>query len=144
VQHHLSVHADLLVQQELADVRSLVARQLNDLAQLVVLDDGAVAAEVFLEGLEDALHVQVIRQTLHRRQTLAAVTLLHTHVDLAAADARVVLGVGEGVYTAFKNMAAISVHRAASTLHLRARLKALLAPLSRTEGLKVLDVGHAC
>lgn len=97
MQHHLRVRADLLVHEELANVGTLVTRKLDNFAELVVLDESAVAAEVLLEGLQDAFDVQVVGETLHGRQTLAAVTLLHTNVHLAPTNARVVLGIGESI-----------------------------------------------
>ena len=55
--HDLRLQADLLVDEEAVDVRPLVAGQLDDLAHLAILRHGAVALEVLLEGLADALHV---------------------------------------------------------------------------------------
>lgn len=98
VQHQLRVRADLLVDQELADVRALVTRELDNLTELLVLHERAVAAKVLLERLQDTLDVEVVGEALHGRQTLATVTLLHADVHLAAADARVILGVRERVW----------------------------------------------
>lgn len=50
---------ELSVDEELSDRGPLVALELNDLAGLGVLDDGAVARELLLEGLEDLLGVEL-------------------------------------------------------------------------------------
>ena len=96
VDDHLALEADLLLHEERVHVRPLVARQLDDLAHLRVLRDGAVALEVLLEGLADALHVEVVGQTLHGRNTLPPVSLLHADVDLRLVSLLLV-GVVEGV-----------------------------------------------
>ena len=60
--HDLRLQADLLVDEEAVHVRPLVAGQLDDLPHLRVFGHGAVALEVLLEGLADALHVEVVRE----------------------------------------------------------------------------------
>jgi len=74
--------ADLLIDEELLHVGPLVAAELDDLPGLLVLLDGAVAAEVLLEGLADPLHVEVVRESRHRRDALPPVPLLDPDVDL--------------------------------------------------------------
>merc|ERR1712216_952226 len=96
VDDHLALEADLLLHEERVHVRPLVARELDDLAQLRVLRDGAVALEVLLERLADALHVQIFREALDRGNTLPAVALLHADVDLGVI-ATLLVGVLERV-----------------------------------------------
>ena len=89
--------ADLLVHQEALYISPLVPRQLYDLPNLLVHLHGAVAGEVLLEGLADALHIKVVGEAGYRRDTLAAVSLLDADVDLRCC--RVVVGIflGGGV-----------------------------------------------
>lgn len=125
VQHQLRVRADFLVDQEFADVGSLVAGQLDNFAQLFILHQRAVAAEVLLESLQDTLDVEVVGETLHGGQTLAAVTLLHTDVHLATTNAGVVLGVGESVCAQYGTAAAREHHKRSekATLPIHTRIR---------------------
>jgi hypothetical protein len=82
VEDNVVREAYLLVHQKVFHVRSLVSAELNDLPNLLVLLDGAVAAEVLLEGLADALDVEVVGKAGHRRDALAPVPLLDADVDL--------------------------------------------------------------
>ena len=80
---------DLVVHQERGRAHALVALQLDDRAELGVVDDGAVAAELLLEGLDDLLVVERLVEPLDGGQGLAAVALLDADVDI-------VLGRGRG------------------------------------------------
>lgn len=71
--------ADLL--QKHAHIISLIALQLNDLAVLWMLDDGAVASKVLLERTHEFLLVEFFANALHGRQCLATITLLNTYVN---------------------------------------------------------------
>ena len=82
VEDNIVREAYLLVHQKVFHVRSLVSAELNDLPNLLVLLDGAVAAEVLLEGLADALDVEVVGKAGHRCDTLAPVALLDADVNL--------------------------------------------------------------
>merc|ERR1740121_3255486 len=73
-----------------------VSLQLDDRAVFVVLFESAVRLEGLLQGSEDFVKVHwqdpatpgqshLLRETLHRRPGLPAVTLLHPNVNLAAA-----------------------------------------------------------
>ncbi|KAK8706035.1 hypothetical protein V6N13_049616 [Hibiscus sabdariffa] len=73
---------DAGVDEELRDVLALVALELNDLAELFVLDDVAVAAEVLLQALEDLLVAQIMPQPLDRRQALLPVPLLDSDMNI--------------------------------------------------------------
>lgn len=72
---------------KLRDVLALIALELNYLAQLLVPDHIAVAAELLLEILKDLLVAELLLQPLHRRQALLSVPLLN-------ADMNILLGSG--------------------------------------------------
>ena len=65
----------LLVDEELLHVLALVALQLDHLAHLRVVDNGAIARKFLLDHLEDLLLVELFRQALDRRQGLATIAL---------------------------------------------------------------------
>ena len=75
---------DLLVDQELRDEFPLVALELNDVAELGVIYDGAVAVELLLALLQDDLLVDLGVDPLHGREGLAAVPLLGADVNVPA------------------------------------------------------------
>ena len=99
VQHNVLLVADLLIGQELHHHRSLISRQLDDLIFLLVLLHCPIAREILLEGLANALNVQVVGEASDGGDTLAPVALLDANVDfLVGALAALVLGrVVEGV-----------------------------------------------
>lgn len=80
---------DLVVHQERRSAHALVPLQLDDRAELGVVDDGAVAAELLFESLDDLLVVEGAVEALDGGQGLAAVALLDADVDI-------VLGRGRG------------------------------------------------
>ena len=67
----------LLVGQELLDILALISLELNHLAHLRVVDDGAIAGKLLLDDLEDLLLVKLLGQTLDRRQRLASIALCY-------------------------------------------------------------------
>ena len=79
---------DLVVHQKGRRAHALVALQLDDRAQLGVVDDGAVAAELLLEGLDDLLVVERLVEPLDGGQGLAAVALLDADVDIVLGRGR--------------------------------------------------------
>ena len=79
---------DLVVHQERRRAHALVALQLDDRAQLGVVDHGAVAAELLLESLDDLLVVERLVEPLDGRQGLAAVALLDADVDIVLGRCR--------------------------------------------------------
>ena len=79
---------DLVVHQERRRAHALVALQLDDRAQFGVVDHGAVAAELLLEGLDDLLVVERLVEPLDGRQGLAAVALLDADVDIVLGRCR--------------------------------------------------------
>jgi len=70
-------------EEELGHLGSLVALDLDDVPEFFILDDGAVAVEILLEGLQNLLVVELVRDALDGRQTLLTVSLLVTDVDVA-------------------------------------------------------------
>lgn len=65
----------LLIDQELLHILALVALELDHLAHLGVVDDGAIAGELLLDDLEDLLLVELLWQALDRGQCLATIAL---------------------------------------------------------------------
>ena len=65
----------LLVGQELLDILALISLELNHLAHLRVVDDGAIAGKLLLDDLKDLLLVKLLGQTLDRGQRLASIAL---------------------------------------------------------------------
>jgi ribosomal silencing factor RsfS len=89
--------ANFLIDEKGFDVGPLVARQLDDFADVFVFLDGPVTRKILLERLADAFHVQVLGQAGHGGNTFAPVALLDPHVDLvtrvAGGRSRVLKGV---------------------------------------------------
>jgi len=76
------VLGDTLFGQEVLNLNPLVTLELNDLASLLILDEGTVASEFLLESLEKLLGVVFLGETLQGGQCLAAVSLLNTDMDV--------------------------------------------------------------
>lgn len=74
----IETKALLLVGQEVLDILALISLELDDFTHLGVCDYGAIAGELLLDDLEDLLLVELLRQTLHGRQCLAAIALCVT------------------------------------------------------------------
>lgn len=89
---------DLLLGQKALDLLALVALELDDLSELLVLDDAAVAAKLLLESLGEFGQVELVIQPLDGGQRLAAVALLQANVNDALGDDLVIaVGVGKRV-----------------------------------------------
>lgn len=73
--------SDILLGQKVLNFHSLIALQLNDFAEFLILDDASVATELLLEGLGELSQVEFIIQPLDSSKRLAAVTLLQTDVN---------------------------------------------------------------
>jgi len=89
-----------LVGKKLLDILALIALELDHLAHLRVVDDGAIASELLLDDLEDLLLVELLRQALDRRQGLTTIALLNPYMDVILrllCFAGVLVGLGEGV-----------------------------------------------
>ena len=63
----------LLINQELLHILALISLELNHLAHLRVVDDGAIAGEFLLDHFEDLLLIEFLRQALHGGQSLATI-----------------------------------------------------------------------
>ena len=61
---------------------ALISLQLNNITRLLVLDYGAIASELLLDDLQDFLEVELCRDAFDGSQSLAAVALLDTDVDI--------------------------------------------------------------
>jgi len=72
----------VLVGEEIHDLGTMVALELDHLAHILVLNDGAIASIFLLESLQKCLGVIVFRETLDSRQGLATVALLDTDMDV--------------------------------------------------------------
>jgi len=96
----IELEAIFLVGEEFMHMLALVALELNHLAHLVIVDDGAIAGELLLDHAEDLLAGEFDWKALDRRQGLTTISLLDTDMDviLRLCLFRVVLlGFGEGV-----------------------------------------------
>lgn len=80
----------LLVRQKGLHVLPLVALQLQDVAQIVVVDGGAVAGKLLLDDGQDLLLREARRDALDGGQGLAAVALLDADMDIVRAATIVV------------------------------------------------------
>jgi len=90
----------LLISQEFLHILALVALELDHLAHLRVVDDGAIAGEFLLDHFENLLLVELFGQALHRGQGLATIALLDTDVYVVLrllGFASVFVGLGERV-----------------------------------------------
>ena len=73
---------DLLVNQELCHYFALVTLELDNIPQLLVLHDCAVAVELLLALFQNHLFVDFWVHALHSGQRLASVSLLRADVDV--------------------------------------------------------------
>ena len=78
----VETEAFLLIGQEVLDVLSLVALELDDLAHFGVAHNGAIAGKLLLDHFEDLLLVEFLGETLHGRQGFAAIALLDTNMNV--------------------------------------------------------------
>jgi len=90
-----------LVHHEVLDIIALIPLKLDHLAHLGIIDDGAIASELLLDHLKDLFLVELLRQTLDGRQSLATIALLNANVyvirRLLVLFSRILVGFGEGV-----------------------------------------------
>lgn len=92
--------AILLVNQEFLDIFALITLELDHLAHLGVIDNGAIASEFLLDDLQDLLLVKLFRKTLDRSQGLTSIALLNTYMDIILCllgFSCVFVGLGEGI-----------------------------------------------
>lgn len=83
--------------QEIHDLLTLIALELENIAEFFVLVDVAIAAKVLLEGLQDTLQVIFCRDTLYCGDSLTAVTLLTSDMDIVGRLSIVVTSIGERI-----------------------------------------------
>jgi len=81
---------DAFFSEERRDLDSLVPLELNHLAELLVVDECAVAGKFLLKRLQELLGVILFRQALQCGQRLPSVPLLDTDVDVVLLGADVV------------------------------------------------------
>jgi len=65
----------LLVDQEFLHIFPLITLQLDHLAHLGVVDNGAIASEFLLDDLENLLLIKFLGKTLDCRQSLTTIAL---------------------------------------------------------------------
>ncbi|QSS53988.1 hypothetical protein I7I53_01417 [Histoplasma capsulatum var. duboisii H88] len=90
----------LLIDQKFLDILALIPLELDHLAHLTVVDDGAIASELLLNDLEDFLLIELFRETLDSGQGLATIALLDPYMDIILGlfcIAGVFVSFGEGV-----------------------------------------------
>lgn len=96
----VQLEAFLLVDEKFLNVFALVTLELDHLAHLRVVDDGAIASEFLLDDLQDLLLIEFFWQSLDRGQSLTPITLLDAYMDVILrlfVLSGVFVGFGEGV-----------------------------------------------
>jgi hypothetical protein len=79
----LGVHFETRwVDEEVLHGIALISLQLDDISGLLVLDYGTIASELLLDDLQDFLEVELCWDAFDGGQSLAAVALLDTDVDI--------------------------------------------------------------
>lgn len=73
---------DAFLEKKVANLEPLVTGELNDQSMVGVVNYVATALEGLLEGLRDALKVEVIFKPLYNCDTLSTVTLHDTQVNV--------------------------------------------------------------
>ena len=76
--------SNALIEEELGDFLALVTLELNDLAELGVGDESAIAVELLLEVLEDFVEREFLGDALNDGPTLPAIAALIADVDVGA------------------------------------------------------------
>ena len=80
---------NIILNQDITDLDAVVALELNNLTKFLVDDDGAVAAKVLLEHLDellDLLRGEIVLKALNSSQGLATVALLQTNICCAVKE----------------------------------------------------------
>jgi len=96
----IEFEAILLIDQELLNILTLITLELDHLAHLRVVDDGAIAGKLLLDDLENFLLVKLFRQTLDRGQSFTTIALLDTDVNVILrllSLSSILVGFGEGI-----------------------------------------------
>jgi len=68
----------LLVNQEFLNILALISLELNHLAHLGVVDDGAIASELLLDDLENLLLVEFLWKALDSSQGFTTIAFCYT------------------------------------------------------------------
>ncbi len=76
----LVLGCNLLGNQELLGLDTMISLQLDDFTHIIILDDVSIAGEFLLEGFEDTLLVQIGWDALDSGQGLSSISLLDTNV----------------------------------------------------------------
>jgi hypothetical protein len=97
VQHNNVGSANLLIHQKVLDVGSLIPLKLNDLLFFIIFLNSSVTRKILLKGFADALNVQIIGETCHGRDTLAAISLLNSNMNFLFGAMTTVSGVFKSV-----------------------------------------------
>jgi hypothetical protein len=82
VKDHILSMANLLVNQKILNVRSLISRKLNNISDFGILLHGTVATEILLEGFANSFCVQIIGQASYSGNTLSSISLLYSNMHL--------------------------------------------------------------
>lgn len=77
----LLLGGDSFLDEELLDLLSVIALQLDDGAPLLVFDSGSVAAPSLLECSFNLLRVKIVREALDQSKAFSGVSLLESEVD---------------------------------------------------------------
>lgn len=72
--------AHFFINQDLADARTMISLQLNDISQLRILNNSPVTGKLLLEGLEDLVQIHRLGNPLNRSQSLTTIALLNAEI----------------------------------------------------------------
>lgn len=76
--HNVFLSVDLLINEEITNIRSLISLELNHLAMFLIVHNSSVTCKALFPRLQDQLQVQIRRQALNRCNTLTTVSLLNS------------------------------------------------------------------
>jgi hypothetical protein len=72
--------AESLLDEEVEYILALIARELHDFSELLVLCDAAIASPCLLESRQNEFEIEFIRESLDYRDIFICLSLLHTNV----------------------------------------------------------------
>jgi hypothetical protein len=73
---------NLFIDKKLRNFLALVTLELNDIAELGILDNGAVAAKILLEHFENFVEIHLLGNATGSGEGLATVALLNANVNI--------------------------------------------------------------
>ena len=82
--NYLIVSHNIHLNEKLSYSAAMVALELDDLAQLIMLLDGSIALEPLPQRLTYLLEIQIAVETSDGENTLASVALPHSQMNLIA------------------------------------------------------------